>query len=107
LDVSQKYFDQSIVVGRRVGDKTIVLSGLIGLAGVAASEGDTERAARLVGASDAIRSALGYQLWSATAQMFEKVLALIAECGDAAAVERERLAGSRLTYEEALALGSS
>ena len=55
----------------------------------------------------AIREALGYQLWSATARMYDKVQALIAEHGEPEMVERERRAGSRLTYEEALALGSS
>jgi ATP/maltotriose-dependent transcriptional regulator MalT len=107
LDVSQKYFDQSIVVGRRVGDKTIVLAGLMGLAGVAAAEGDPNRAARLLGASDAIREALGYQLWSATARMYDTVLGLVADSGDAEVIERERSAGGRLTYAEALSLGSS
>ena len=107
FDVAEKYFDQSIAVGRRVGDKTIVLSGLIGLAGVAAAMRDVERAGRLIGASDAIRAALGYQLWSATAKMYEKVQTLIADSGDPDTLERARAAGGRLSYEEALALASS
>jgi hypothetical protein len=74
---------------------------------VAAAEGDTKRAARLLGASDAIREALGYQLWSATARMYDTVLGLVADSGDAEGIERERSAGGRLTFAEALSLGSS
>jgi tetratricopeptide (TPR) repeat protein len=105
-DVARKYFDDSIATGRRSGDKTIVLGGLMGLAGTAALEGDPARGARLLGASDAIRAALGYQMWSATLKMYELVQRLLAEAADPASVEQGREEGSRLGYEQALALAA-
>jgi predicted ATPase/class 3 adenylate cyclase len=107
LDVSRKNFQEAIEVGRRAGDKTIVLAGLIGLGGVTAAEGDADRGARLVGAADTIRTALGYQMWSATLHMYEEVQDLISERGDPTVVEQARREGSRLSYEEALALAAS
>jgi hypothetical protein len=43
-------------------------------------------------------------MWSAGARMFEKVGELISASGDPALIEAARRAGSRLTYEEALAM---
>jgi hypothetical protein len=39
--------------------------------------------------------------------MYDTVLGLVADSGDAEVIERERSAGGRLTYAEALSLGSS
>jgi predicted ATPase/class 3 adenylate cyclase len=105
-DVARKYFDESITTGRRSGDKTIVLGGLMGLAGTAALEGDPGRGARLLGASDSIRAAIGYQLWSATLKMYELVEQLLAASGDPPAVDQGRAEGGRLGYEQALALAA-
>jgi hypothetical protein len=60
----------------------------------------------LLGASDAIRAALGYQMWSATLKMYELVQRLLAEAADPASVEQGREEGSRLGYEQALALAA-
>jgi predicted ATPase/class 3 adenylate cyclase len=103
-DLAHKYFEQSVELGRRVGNKSIVLSGLIGLGGVTAAEGDAERGVRIVGAADTIRAALGFQHWSVGVRMIDKVEELIAESGDPAQIEAARRAGNRLSYEEVLAL---
>ncbi|HSL27100.1 MAG TPA: DUF4062 domain-containing protein [Acidimicrobiia bacterium] len=105
-DVAAKHFDQGIEEGRISGDKTIVLSGLMGLAGVAARLGDGARAARLLGASDAIRRAIGYQLWSATLAMYNLVEAAVNGAAPAEEVARLRAEGEKLTYEEAVALAA-
>lgn len=104
--MAHKYFDDSIATGRQSGDKTIVLGGLMGLAGTAVLDGDPGRGARLLGASDAIRAAFGDRLWSATLKMYELVQRLLAEAGDPAAIEQGREEGGRLGYEQALALAA-
>ena len=57
-----------------------------------------------MGAGDAIRTALGYQAWSAGERMVTKVKGLLAERGDQAEREAARRAGRRLSYELAFAL---
>ena len=106
VDLAAKYFDQSIEHGRVAGDKTIVLSGLMGLAGVAVNQGEIERAAMLLGASDAIRASIGYQLWSATLVMNNLVEALIGAAGHETQVAEGRERGGRLSYEDAVALAT-
>ena len=107
-DVAAKHFDEGIQLGRRAGDKTIVLAGLIGLAGVAAAQGDATRAGSLLGAADVIREALGYQMWSATLGMYQHVNDLFATVAPTEA-ERARLcdAGRALSYDEAIVLAGS
>jgi predicted ATPase len=103
-DVASKHFDHGIEEGRKSGDKTIVLAGLMGLAGVAAGQGDPDRAARLLGASDAIREAIGYRLWSATLTMYNMVEAAVNGSAPADGISRLRAEGGRLSYEDAIAL---
>lgn len=107
-DVAAKHFDDGVQLGRRAGDKTIVLAGFIGLAGVAAAKGDAMRAGRLLGAAEVIMETLGYQMWSGTLVMYNLVndLFVIATSTEA---ERARLreAGRVLTYDESIALAGS
>jgi predicted ATPase len=106
LDRASKEFDEGIELGRRAGDKTIVLAGLMGLAGCVARQGNGELAARLLGASDGIRLAIGYQLWSATLIMFNLVEAAVREAGPEEEIDRFRREGEALSYEQALALAA-
>jgi predicted ATPase/class 3 adenylate cyclase len=52
--------EESLVLCRELGDKLIASESLEGLACAAGGKGDAERAARLFGAAEALREAIGY-----------------------------------------------
>jgi predicted ATPase len=56
---AREHFRTALGIGSRFGDLTLVAGALEGLAGLAAARGQNERAARLVGAADARRQAIG------------------------------------------------
>ncbi len=103
-DVARKYFGDAIATGRRTGDRTVVLGGLLGLAGVAACEGDGDLGGRLLGAAEAVQESMGYQLWSATEHMYRWVVSSLVDTFGPDEIERAKAEGHRLTYEESLAL---
>jgi predicted ATPase/class 3 adenylate cyclase len=107
VDVSRKEIEQAIAIGRWSGDKTLVLAALIVMAGVAVADGIHERAARLLGAIDALYVALDSQMWKTTARMHEGLQRRLAETGDPTAIEAARRAGTRLSYGEALTFAIS
>ncbi len=53
--------EESLVLCRELGDKLIGSESLEGLACSAGAKGEAERAARLFGAAEALREAVGYQ----------------------------------------------
>ena len=59
-DEAGALFDSSLRLASRVGDREAIFGGLLGLAEVAARSGGTLRAARLLGAADALREEIGY-----------------------------------------------
>jgi non-specific serine/threonine protein kinase len=55
-------FQESLALRRELGDRAGIVLSLIGLAGVAAALGEAVRAAWLLGAAEAQRSAIGFRL---------------------------------------------
>ena len=56
---AQAHFGESLRIAQELGDKESIAYALEGFAGVAASQGRAERAARLWGAAEALREATG------------------------------------------------
>jgi predicted ATPase/DNA-binding CsgD family transcriptional regulator/Tfp pilus assembly protein PilF len=54
------YYEKSLVLCKELGDKMIASESLEGLTCISAAEGEAERAARLFGAGEALREAVGY-----------------------------------------------
>jgi DNA-binding CsgD family transcriptional regulator len=54
-------YEESLVACKELGDKMIASESLEGLACVAGTRGEAEQAARLFGAAEALREAVGYQ----------------------------------------------
>jgi predicted ATPase len=97
-------FLESIDVAARVGDDRRVLGAMIGLAGVAQARGNPERAARLIGATEAARQARGVSRVIAHPIHNERILAEVrVALGDDryAALVAE---GRALAFEQALVL---
>jgi predicted ATPase/DNA-binding CsgD family transcriptional regulator len=60
-DQASAAYKESLIVGRDIGDRWVAEECFVGLAGVASARGDHEQAARLLGAADALRDALGHR----------------------------------------------
>jgi predicted ATPase len=67
-------FRESLDIWRRLGNKTGIIQCLVGLAGVLNNEGQTERAARLLGAADALYRDIGFVLDGASRLEYERQL---------------------------------
>jgi hypothetical protein len=96
---------ESLRLARAHGDQGFMTVGLGMLAGAAAASGDLARAARLKGAADFHRLAIGMEMAPPYAQRLgEELEETISKLPD---VEAEREAGRRMTLDQAveLALG--
>jgi hypothetical protein len=56
--VAQSHYAESLALFRELGDKSGIVYPLEGFAGLAAAEGDPQRAVRLYGAAEALRQAI-------------------------------------------------
>ena len=84
IDEAQTAFDEQLRISRRHGDLGLVAYGLLGLAMLASRNGDSEQAAELHGAADAIHETLGTRVEGFESRMREAdVAALRATLGDA------------------------
>jgi predicted ATPase/class 3 adenylate cyclase len=95
--------EESLVLCRELGDKLIGLESIEGLACVAGAEGAAERAARLLGAAEALREAAGYQQATRTRALREPYFTVArARTGEKAwtAAWEE---GRSMNFEEAIA----
>ena len=78
-----------------------LLSAMVGLAGVAMTRGQAERAARLLGAMEAARDAVGIKRWDNWLHA-ERITAETRAALEPAAFERARSTGAALSLEEAV-----
>ena len=101
LPGAARWFTESINLARTVQQTRVLLSGVTGLAGVALTEGQAERAARLLGAVETAREALGL-LQIENAHHAERILADTRAALEAAAYERGWSAGRMLPLEAAV-----
>jgi DNA-binding CsgD family transcriptional regulator len=72
-------------------------------AAVAAGTGDPLRAARLIGATDALRNAIGFALAPFVAAIYDAARTHVARDLDSAALAAQQEAGRRLSRQEAVA----
>lgn len=96
-------FQESLALRRRMGDKAGILLSFIGLAGVAAARGQAQRAARLLGAAEAQRSAIGFILPAPDRIDADRILASVRSVLGPAAFDNAWTAGRAMLLEEAAA----
>ncbi len=102
-------YRQSLTLCRDIGDKRTIPYCLEGLAAVACARGHAERAARLCGAADALRSVIGAPLPPVERPMLDRTVAAVRATMDTGSPQRGRAfaaawsAGQALTLEQAIA----
>lgn len=75
---------------------------LFGLAGISASQGQHERAARLLAAAEALREAMDYSMPLPDQVEYGGLLALVEASLEAQAVSMARTEGRAMTLEQAI-----
>ena len=102
-DRTRSWFQESMAVRTQMGDKAALGAGLEGYALLAAAEGRPERAARLVGAAQALREASRDTLPSHEADVIERWLSQARTQAGEAAIETALAEGRAMSLGEALA----
>jgi non-specific serine/threonine protein kinase len=92
---------ESLDLHRELGDRWRAASVLEALAGVACDEGDARRAARLLGAAEAVRERIGTPVPPAERADLEQTLAAVEAALGAEEGERARAEGRALDLEQA------
>ena len=94
--------EESLVLCKEIGDKVIGSESLEGLACSAASRGEAQRAARLFGAAQALREAVGAHQTSRERSLREPYLTIARARPDEAAWETAFAEGQAMSFEEAV-----
>ena len=95
-------YQESLMLCKELGQKMIAAESLAGLACVAGTEGEAERAARLFGAAEALREAVGYQHAPEEVALREPYLATIRSRLDEMAWEATWAEGRGMSMEQAV-----
>jgi DNA transposition AAA+ family ATPase len=103
-DEAELLLEDSLEIVRRLGDAHGIAVSLETFAGLAATAGDADRAARLFGASDAVRSAIGAQRQPDNQILYERWLARTLARLDTNAYSKRYEDGRALTTDEACEL---
>ncbi len=101
--LARSRFTTSLGLFREVRDRRNLIKCLEGLAGVSVTEGRVEKAARLFGASEALREALGTPLPGSYRANYERNLSIVREQLDEASVAATWAEGRAMTMEQAIA----
>ena len=96
-----RLFSEALDSARELHYLPSLLSAMVGLAGVAMTRGQAERAARLLGAMEAARDAVGIKRWDNWLHA-ERITAETRAALEPAAFERARSTGAALSLEEAV-----
>ncbi|HEU0204920.1 MAG TPA: tetratricopeptide repeat protein, partial [Burkholderiaceae bacterium] len=99
---AREFFERSLDLSQRLGEPGSVAACLDGLAGVHAECGDPRRAARLLGAADALRASIGEPVQSTDFDDHERFVAAARGRLDDATFAAERAAGARLSGGDAI-----
>jgi tetratricopeptide (TPR) repeat protein len=102
---AKSYYQESLVLCKELGDRLIASESLEGLACISGAQGEAERAARLFGAAEALREALGavaYQLTFEEEAWREPHLATARSWLDEASWEAAWAEGQGMTLEKAV-----
>jgi tetratricopeptide (TPR) repeat protein len=103
LGEAGRYLAQGLALSQTLGDQTSIAWCLAGLGSVAALDEAPERAARLWGAADRLRAALGCRQAPAARATYERALSIArAQLGEAAFATAWE-GGRALTVEQAIA----
>jgi predicted ATPase/DNA-binding SARP family transcriptional activator len=95
---------ESMLLNRELGNKHGISELLSGFAARAAARGEPQRAARLFGAAEALREAIGSPVPLPDRAEYDRVVAAARSQLDAAAWAREWQEGQKLVLEEAIKL---
>ena len=99
---SRSLHEESLELSREPGDKLIAAESLEGLACSAAS-GEEERAARLFGAAETLREAVGYNQAPRESALREPFLGAARSRVEEATREAAWVQGRAMTFEDAIA----
>jgi DNA-binding CsgD family transcriptional regulator len=99
---AKAYYEENLVVCKELGDKMIASESLEGLACVAGTRGEAEQAARLFGAAEALREAVGFQHTPEEDALREPYLAAASSQLYEAAWEAAFAEGRTMAFEEAV-----
>jgi predicted ATPase/serine/threonine protein kinase len=106
LKAASSHFRDALAVAQELGTKDDIALSLDGLGAVAAKRGAWERAARLAGAAEGLREAIGYELEPADREFRGRYVAAIRERLGDAALEAALDEGRALTLEQAERMAS-
>lgn len=95
-------YQESLTLCKELGDKMITSESLEGLACISATEGATGRAARLFGAAEALREAVGYHHMPEEDAWREPYLAAVRSQLDDASREEAWAEGRAMSFDEAV-----
>jgi predicted ATPase/DNA-binding SARP family transcriptional activator/DNA-binding CsgD family transcriptional regulator len=95
-------YEDNLVLCREIDDKLVASESMDGLACYAASGGEAQRAARLFGAAQALREAVGYQQPPRERSLREPYLTVARSCSDEAAWKTAFAEGQAMSFEEAV-----
>lgn len=97
-------YEEALRIGRRVGMPRSMAASLEGLAAVDVSGGRSDRAARLLGAAEAIRAEIGAPRWPSSIDAHERLVDAARVALGEAAFAGAQADGQSLTLEEATTL---
>ncbi len=108
-EAARSLFEESLGLGKLLGDRGSMASSLNGLAGVHAVRGEHERAARLLGAAEAVRIAIGEVIQPSDREYYERFVAAARAGLDEGSFKKAWAEGAQLSLEQAveLAIGES
>jgi hypothetical protein len=95
-------FEEAITNFRELGDKVALISNLEGFAAVIAAEGKPKQAARLYGAAEALREAIGVPLEPSGRAHYKRDVAAARALLDEAAWMAAWAAGRAMSFEDAV-----
>jgi predicted ATPase/class 3 adenylate cyclase/Tfp pilus assembly protein PilF len=108
-EAARSFFTQGLVISRQLGDRVSIASCLEGFAGVYAMNGEPERAARLLGAGEALRKVANSPVQAGDRDEYDRFVAAARSALGEEAFAAALVEGHALSLEEAieLALGET
>lgn len=100
-------FAGSISSAREVGDKSMLLFGLMGFGALALAGKQLERAGILLGVVESIIQTTGYAFWSSDKKLYHMLVNQLTEQVSESDLKKFRLEGAALSQEKAIALALS
>ena len=103
-EAAYRHFTESLTMSREMSNKVNISCCLDGLAGVAAKCGNYEQSARLAGAADGLREAIGYKIEPAEEIFRDQYLAITRAALNPQDFTNAYETGRSLNFNEAIAL---